>query len=316
MIEGTAPLVSVIITTRNRVRVLPLALASVYAQDYPRLEILVLDDASQDGTSDYVRSHHPDIRLFRFDQNSGQTVGRNLLMKEARGEYVVCLDDDAYFPHDDTISRVAARMEGEAELAVIAFRVVTRDAEAPDKAEREYYTNCYWGCGVCIRKAVLPETGYYRELAWGVSEESDLALRIIDKGYRLVYFPRATIVHGVSVAARSNLGEVAALAARLRLLHAWLNEPFPWWVMSTLNALIKYSIQAAWRGRLRNVLRGFGQAVREFPVLKSSRQPVSSRAMRIYFTLSRGKKICDDTAIRALYLNPPGAFGILLRLGS
>ena len=309
------PLVSVIITTRNRIRVLPRALESVYAQDYPNREILVLDDASEDGTSDYLRLHHPDIRVFRFDQNRGLIVARNLLMREAKGEFIVSLDDDAYFLHADTISGVAARMEGEPELAVIAFRAVDREAEAPDKGEPEHYTNSFWGCGHCIRKAVLHETGYYRELALRQSEESDLSLRILDKGHRLVYFPKATIVHAFYMTSPRDLGEVLALTARNRLLHAWLNQPFPWCLISTVNALVKYSVRAGWGGAGRNVVGGFGRAVNDFWTLKSSRRPVSSRAMRIYLALNR-RKIRDRTAIRALYLNPPGVFGILFRLGS
>ncbi|MGD0458062.1 MAG: glycosyltransferase [Terriglobia bacterium] len=303
------------VATRNRLTLLPRALQSLYAQDYPNLEILVLDDASQDATSDYIRSHHPDIRLFRFDENRGLIAARNLLMREANGDYIVSLDDDAYFPHADTISRVAARMEGEPELAVVAFRVVECEEDASGPTEPEHYTGGYWGCGHCIRKAVLRETGYYRELALRQSEESDLSLRILDKGYRLVYFPKATIVHLFYMTSPRDLGEILALTARNRLLQAWLNEPFPWCVISTVNALVKYSVRAAWRGALRNVLGGFGRAVKDFPILKSSRRPVSSRAMRIYLTLGR-QKIRDSSAIRALYLNPPGIFGILFRPGS
>jgi glycosyltransferase involved in cell wall biosynthesis len=314
MTEGTAPVVSVIITTRNRLTLLPRALQSVYAQGYPNLEILVLDDASQDGTSDYIRSHHPDIRLFGFHQNRGLITARNFLMREANGDYIVSLDDDAYFPHADTISKVAARMEGEPELAVVAFRVVGCKEDASGPTEPEHYTSSYWGCGHCIRKAVLRETGYYREIALRESEESDLSLRVLDKAYRLVYFPSATIVHN-SLVSDPDLGRIRTLAARNRLLHAWLNEPFPWYILSTANALVSYTARAAWNGSLRNVLRGFYRAFMEFPRLRSGRQPVSSRAMRIYLTLGR-QKIRDSSAIRALYLNPPSIFGILFRLGS
>jgi len=310
--EQGLPLASVMITTRNRLVLLPRALQSVYAQDYPNLEILVLDDASQDGTSDYIRSHHPDIRLFRFDQNRGLIAARNHLMSEAKGDYVISLDDDAFFLSADTISRVVARMEAEPEVAVVAFRVVNREEDAEQAPEPEHYTSDYWGCGHCIRKAVLRETGYYREIALQQSEESVLSLRVLDKGYRLVYFPPATIVHAFYLASDRDWGQLRALTARNRLLHAWLDEPFPWYILSTANALVKYSARAAWKKDLRNVLRGFCEAFKDFPRLKSTRRPVSSRAMRVYLALSPGK-IRDGSAIRSLYLNPPGLFWILFR---
>jgi GT2 family glycosyltransferase len=312
MAEQGLPLVSVMITTRNRLVLLPRALQSVYAQGYPSLEILVLDDASQDGTSDYIRSHHPDIRLFRFEQNRGLIAARNHLMSEAKGDYIVSLDDDAFFLDADTISRVVARMEAEPEVAVVGFCMVQREEDAEQAPEPEHYTSDYWGCGHCIRKAALRETGYYREIALQQSEESVLSLRVLDKGYRLVYFPPATIVHAFYLASDRDWGRIRALTARNRLLLAWLDEPFPWYILTTAHALVIYSARAAWKGNLRDVLRGFCEAFKDFPRLKSTRRPVSSRAMRIYFALSQGK-IRDGSAIRSLYRNPPGVFRILFR---
>jgi hypothetical protein len=119
-------------------------------------------------------------------------------------------------------------------------------------------------------------------------------------------------VHDPHRANARDSGDTIALTARNRLLHAWLNEPFPWWIVSSANALLTYPAKAAWKGNLRSVLRGFCGAFKEFPRLKCTRRPVSSRAMRIYLALSRGE-IRDVPAIRSLYLAPPGIFEILLR---
>lgn len=318
--ESPVPVVSVLIPTRNRLPFLQRALRSVYAQDYPNSEILVLDDASEDGTADHIRSHHPDIRLFRYEENQGQIIGRNLLMREARGDYLINLDDDAYFLNVDAISNVVARMEGEPELAIINFRVVDSEGRVPDAPEAEYYTSSYWGLGYCIRKAVLPETGYYREIGKRLCEESDLSLRVLDRGYRLLQFPFATVIHPRFVAGNAlpgspeyrDLGQIWLFAAKGRLLQAWLNEPFPWWALSTANALVVYTAKAAWVGCLRHVWRGFSQAVKEFPKFKATRRPVSSQTMRLYLALGR-RKFRGSSAIQAVYQSPPSLFGILLR---
>jgi len=319
----TPPLVSVIITTRNRRAMLEKALRSVYSQDCPNREILVLDDASEDGTSDFIRSHHPDVRLFRHEENRGLIAGRNLLMREARGDYLISIDDDAYFLNTDAMSNVVARMEAEPELGIINFRVLDPEDHVPVFPEAEYYTSSYWGLGHCVRKAVLQETGYYRELVkWGC-EERDLSLRVLDKGYRLLQFPGATVVHPCFVAGKSlpgspeyrDLVKVWRLTAKARLLQAWLNEPFPWWVLSTANVLAGYSVRAAWRRSLRDALRGFCEAFKEFPTLKKTRRPVSPRAMRLYLALAR-HRLSDASQIRAIYKSPPGILAILFGLGS
>ena len=321
---ATRPLVSVMISTRNRRQCLEKALTSVYAQDYTSREILVVDDASEDGTSEYIRSHHPDIRLFRHEENRGYIIGRNLLMLQAKGDYLISLDDDAYFLNADAISNVVARMEAEPELGIINFSVLDAEHLVPVLPDGEYYTCCYWGLGYCIRKAVLQEAGYYREVHTRlVGEESDLSLRVLDKGYRLLQFPRATVAHPRYVPGKAypgshryrDIGGTWLFAAKTRLLHAWLNEPFPWYILSTANALITYTAKAAREKYLGHVLRGFYEALREFPQFKATRRPVSSQTMRIYLALGR-HMFRDASQVRALYNSPPGILAILFRLGT
>jgi hypothetical protein len=316
------PVVSVLIPTRNRLSLLQRALRSVYAQDYPDSEILVLDDASEDGTADYIRAHHPDIRLFRNEESRGQIIGRNILTREAKGDYLINLDDDAYFLNADAISNAVARMEAEPELAIINFRMLDPEGLVPFFPEAEYYTSCYWALGYCVRKAVLEEAGYYREIRTRlIGEESDLALRVLGRGYRILQFPRATVVHPHFVPGKAlpgsreyrDVGQVWLFSAKTRLLHAWLNEPFPWYLLSTANALVRYTAKAAREGYLRHVLRGFYDALRDFPQLKATRRPVSSQTMRIYLTLGR-HRVSEASQIRALYESPPGVLAILFGL--
>jgi len=314
----TAPLVSVTISTRNRCAVLEKALRSVYAQDYANREILVVDDASEDGTSDYIRSCHPDIRLFRNEQNKGYIVARNLMMREARGKYLVNIDDDAYFLNGDAISNVVARMEAEPELGIINFRVVDPEDRAPLLPVAEYYTSNFWGTGHGIRRAVIQAAGCYRETRTWIGEESDLALRALDRGYRLIQFPHAIVAHPRFAPGREPPGspgyrdpaQTWRLSTKTRLLYAWLNEPFPWWVFSTANVLVKYTAGATRQGCADAVLRGLWQAVRDFPRFKASRRPVSSRTMRLYLALGR-RRYTEASKIRALYHSPPGIFATL-----
>lgn len=323
MVPTTAPLASVLIPTRNRLALLKRALESVYSQDYPNCEILVLDDGSADGTSDYIRSHHPEIRLFRHEESRGQIIGRNLLTREAKGDYLVNLDDDAFFLNADAISNVVARMEAEPELGIINFRVVDPEGHVPFFAEAEYYTSDFWALGYCVRKAALQETGCYREvLKWGF-EERDLGLRVLDRGYRLLQFPDATVVHPRFVPGKAlpgspeyrKMAETWLLIGKSRLLYAWLNEPFPWYALSTCNALVKYTIKAAWRGHAGAVLEGFWQAAKDFPQFRATRRPVSSKTMRLYLALGR-TRVSEASKIRALYQSPPGFFATLFGLTS
>ena len=92
------PLVSVIIPTYNRAKFLAHALQSVFSQDYPFIEIIVVDDASSDGTKEYLLALPSVVPIF-FTKHKGQCSARNAGLDAAQGKYIQMLDsDDALIP--------------------------------------------------------------------------------------------------------------------------------------------------------------------------------------------------------------------------
>jgi glycosyltransferase involved in cell wall biosynthesis len=90
--------VSVITPVHDRERLLPVAVDSVLAQDYPSLEHIVVDDGSTDGTAAAAARYGDRIRYVR-QENAGPSAARNRALSMARGEYVAFLDsDDAWRP--------------------------------------------------------------------------------------------------------------------------------------------------------------------------------------------------------------------------
>jgi glycosyltransferase involved in cell wall biosynthesis len=97
------PLISVYMPTYNRVAMACRAIDSVLAQDYPNLELLVVDDASTDDTwqsltNKYVNEER--VRFFRQAEGKGACAARNRAIAEAKGDFVTGIDDDDEFlPH-------------------------------------------------------------------------------------------------------------------------------------------------------------------------------------------------------------------------
>ena len=94
------PVVSVIIPVHNRPEGLRRAMESVSSQAFDELELIVVDDASDDGTPDVIAAFDgPRVRGIRLDRNSGVAEARNRGIAAARGRYVAFLDsDDAWLP--------------------------------------------------------------------------------------------------------------------------------------------------------------------------------------------------------------------------
>lgn len=135
------PLATLALTAFNAEDTIARALASALAQDWRPVEILVVDDASTDGTADRVAAVaalHPEVRLIRHPANGGVAVARNTLLEQAAGEFVVFFDDDdESVPHrvSTQITRIEsyeARVAPDGPVICHAARLQT----APDGTER------------------------------------------------------------------------------------------------------------------------------------------------------------------------------------
>jgi hypothetical protein len=113
--QAGAPRISVIIPVFNGVRFLPGAVRSVLAQDYPSLDIIIVDDGSTEDVVAAVRALPVDVRLFR-QENAGPAAARNRGIREATGELLAFLDVDDEWPagnlqHMSTVLRTTPGLD-------------------------------------------------------------------------------------------------------------------------------------------------------------------------------------------------------------
>ncbi|MEQ1438042.1 glycosyltransferase family 2 protein [Fontimonas sp. SYSU GA230001] len=98
----TAPRVSVVLPTYNRLRTLPRAVASVLDQDEVDLELIVVDDAGNDGSERWLAelaAREPRVRVLRHERNGGVSRARNTGIAAARGDFIAFQDsDDEWLP--------------------------------------------------------------------------------------------------------------------------------------------------------------------------------------------------------------------------
>ena len=91
------PLITIGITAFNAEDTISACIECALAQDWPNLEIIIADDCSTDNTFSIVedfKNRHPSLRYYRQNSNRGVAATRNVLLKEAKGDYVVFFDDD------------------------------------------------------------------------------------------------------------------------------------------------------------------------------------------------------------------------------
>jgi glycosyltransferase involved in cell wall biosynthesis len=129
------PDISVVLATYNRAACLPRAIASVLAQEGARFELIVVDDASTDGTRGYLKTlaDDPRIRVIAAEHNLGPSGARNRGLAAARAEIVAFLDsDDAYRP--GRLAVPLAAFAADPELVCVLSSAVKHDRAVPREA--------------------------------------------------------------------------------------------------------------------------------------------------------------------------------------
>jgi Glycosyl transferase family 2 len=171
--EAETPLVSVLIPCWNQGHYLGEAIESVLAQSYPELELIVVDDGSEDNTFE-VASRFPGVRCLR-QANRGVAAARNAGLADSQGAYTVFLDaDDRLLPAALEVGMRALLATPEAAFAAGMPRDVGRDGELLRDAvqpliTRDHYLNllkdCYiWsGSSLVYRRAALDAVGGFSE---------------------------------------------------------------------------------------------------------------------------------------------------------
>lgn len=282
------PAASIVIVTRNRRAEALRAVRSAVEQSYAPLEVLVYDDASTDGTSEAVAAGFPEARVVRGRTRAGYIVLRNRGFREAAGEIIFSIDDDAYFSDPRTVEYVMDRFAEYPRAAALALRY-----HEPGRPARLGFlkgirdgdpVRNYIGCAHAIRRDVALAAGGYREWLVHQGEERDLCLRLLERGHEVRYVESPPIVHEPS--AQRDHAELAYLGLRNTFLFDVLNVPLPD-VLRRLPIdvvqLLKYRVtRRTFPRRLWNVVRGLAACVRYLP----RREAVSRGTYRRFRSLT------------------------------
>ncbi len=188
------PLVSVIIPVYNGAGFLPYAVRSVLAQEYPAIEIIVVDDGSTDNVDAAVAALPVDVRNFR-QENAGAASARNRGIRDASGELLAFLDVDDLWP-ERTLGSLVDLLAEQPGLDVVHGRAqVTRFTTYEEHGEyigspSEAFPY-YIGAGVYRRRAFERVGLFDKELRF--SEDTDWFTRAVEHGLNILHLDEVTL---------------------------------------------------------------------------------------------------------------------------
>ncbi|MGA2780313.1 MAG: glycosyltransferase family 2 protein [Smithella sp.] len=272
------PLISLILVTMNRKELLRRCLESILLQKFADYEIIVVDNASTDGTGDMVQSMFPYVRYFYLSKNLGVPGGRNYGVQMSTGEFCVFLDDDAIFADVEVLNRLVSYLQSDSSLGCIAFRIVKpsdglEEYKSIPRADKkiineDYECSYFCGAGFAVKREIFLKIGMFWEHLFFIGEELDFSYRMLDKGYKILRSSAISVIHYETPQARIQ-GKWIYFGMRSRFWIALRNLPwryavpytFLWWgyyfILSLRHRHLIYFIQG-----VKDALAGWPRAMR------------------------------------------------------
>ncbi len=197
-IDGAGPLVTVAVVTRNAAKTLRATLESTLAQDWPSLEVVVIDGASDDGTVDIIREYDGAIDYWRSAADGGPYEAMNAAARAASGRYVLFMNAGDLFQTTDSLTLALDGAPPDAD--VIFGHHVYRDVSGHDAIHQAADFRETWSClikgevgwrwqrGVPGHQATLTRTELLRRFPYRTSlriaADHDLLYRLAREGAR------------------------------------------------------------------------------------------------------------------------------------
>jgi hypothetical protein len=197
----------------------------------PLIEVIIVDNHSEDGTLEMLRADFPNARLVVNDQNRGYTRPNNQAMRVSQGRYVLLINPDTLV-ESNTITELFGFLETHPEVGIVGPKVLNRDGTLQKQCRRSearpWDAFCYFsglsrilphnkrfagylmtyldedlthaaeavsGSCMLIRREVIEQIGYQDENFFAFQEDTDYCRRARLAGWKIYYYPLAQIIH-------------------------------------------------------------------------------------------------------------------------
>lgn len=299
-------MISIVIPNYNGNKYLKECLESIFNQQYKDYELIIIDNASTDGSYEWLRAYR-DVLFVCLDKNYGFSRAVNEGIRRAKGEYVLLLNNDTKLcpnflsemekaiKKDEKIFAVSSKMlryqepekidDAGDEYNLLGWAYKRGDGKVKSKYEKE--TRIFSACGgaALYRKSVFEEIGYFDEQFFAYMEDVDISYRANIYGYHNVYAPKAEVLHIGSATSGSRHNEFKVrLVGRNNIYVAYKNMPLLQLIINSPFLLLGYLIKYLFfikKGLGKTYRQSIGEGVTQ--IRKVRKVPFRMAHMRSYF---------------------------------
>jgi len=310
------PKISIVILNYNGTGVILPCLRSILALAWTEVEILVVDNASTDESDNQIAEEFGDrVRIIRRAINS-PTAGRNEGFQEARGEYVLSLDNDILLVDPMVLHKAVAILDRFPKVGALSFKIGGLDTPNEPLIEhwwhpvdlqvgkdRFFFTDWFAEGAVFFRRSALSATQGYDEDLFHGYESVDLALRILEHSFEILYCPNLRCaelrIRGLHHVFRRRMNY---LFLRNKLWTAWKDYPLGRGLYFALTRSGTAAIRALRYGWLDLWFQAMVEGIAAPNAIRKKRRPVTSQTWKRIRRIRKGQFCPEATCISSAHL--------------
>jgi GT2 family glycosyltransferase len=289
------PAVSIIVLNYNGREDTLACIRSLEHLMYPNAEVIVVDNASSDGSAEAIRSAHPKVTLIETGANLGFTGGNNVGIRYALdhgADYVMLLNNDTVVA-PDLIDQMVKIMEADKTIGVtgptiyyfsapdtiwsaggtIDWRRGVTSMIGLNEADKSQYGSCprpvdfVTGCALMVRREVWERAGLLDDQFFMYYEETEWCVRASRAGYKIMHIPEAMLWHKISIEDRAASPRTFYYMTRNRLLFLRNTRAgLPTWAYTLseyVRTYLSWTLRPKWQDK-RQLRSTMLRAIRDF----------------------------------------------------
>lgn len=274
-----SPLLSICILNWNRKDDIVESIRNIFECHFKGFEIILVDNQSSDGSVDAVRSLFPEVIIINNENNG--IAGWNKAFSQARGQYLLALDNDAH-PKKDALGKLVSAFTEHNEVGIIACNIVINNKGKEQSAFRHITTSSneiqetydFIGCGVAIRKEVFTAIGGFADFIFMYGHETEYSIRAMSHGFRIFIRSDIIVYHRVSPASRSSGMSIKYCVSNF-IITAWLYMPFLYALNISFALLIECLVLAISSNNLLSYFSGLKRILTFIPYILKRRNTIT-----------------------------------------
>lgn len=286
-VSAGGPSVAILCVTHGRPQLVERCMASCARQGYAKLEIVVVVNPADAATEAAVLRAAPSARIVRTHRNLGFFPALNIAIANTAADYVMIVDDDAWFLADDAISRLLDEFR-----KLPALGAVTCNLEGPNEtpiAGGDQFIRAFTtGFTMVPRQAFTDWVGYFPDIFFRSAGETYLCTQLWEQRRPVKRVEGVRMYHALAKTGRS-MRDWHFYAIRSQVLCAVMREPLGWLVPVLVSKFGKSLAFALREGHLGVWLSAWASATANLGTALRLRQPVSYRTRRLLDRLGRNR---------------------------